>query len=150
MEDINIENIKITEGYIESEYEEICNNLYQYNVNASKKLLSKPGKDINLYLRDESGKAIGGLFCETWLYGLYLDVFWIDENYRHKGYGILMLTEAERQGKELGCTFAHTCTFSYQSLNFYVNAGYEIFGINDEYPDGIKQYFLKKKLKEVS
>jgi len=60
--------------------------------------LLKP-KDINIFFRDDLGKAVGGLFCETWLQGLYLE-----------------------------------------------KMGYEIFGINDEYPDGIKQYFLKKKL----
>ncbi len=59
-----------------------------------------------------------------------------------------MITEAERLGKELGCTFAHTTTFTYQSPEFYKNMGYEIFGVNDEYPDGIKQFFLKKLKKD--
>lgn len=57
-----------------------------------------------------------------------------------------MMTEAERLGKEFGCIFAHTCTFSYQSLEFYKRMGYEVFAINDEYPEDIKQFFLKKKL----
>jgi len=147
MSDIILENIKITLESNDTDYEEVCNHLYQYNVGATNELLKKPGKDINLYLKDESGKAVGGLFCETWLYGLYLDVFWIADEYRHKGYGRIMITEAERLGKELGCTFAHTSTFTYQSPEFYTNMGYEIFGVNDEYPDGIKQIFLKKKLK---
>lgn len=147
MTESSFDDIKITVESSDSDYEDTCNKLYQYNVQATNGLLQKPGKDINLYLRDASGKVIGGLFCETWLYGLYLDVFWVADEYRHHGYGKAMLNEAEKLGKELGCTFAHTCAFSYQSPEFYKQMGYEVFGINDEYPDGIKQYFLKKKLK---
>nr|WP_286155029.1 GNAT family N-acetyltransferase [Bacillus sp. FJAT-27264] len=62
---------------------------------------------------------MGGLFCETWLCGLYIDVLWIADEYRSKGYGKIMVTEAERLGKELGCIFAHTCTFTYQAPEFY-------------------------------
>lgn len=137
---------RITGESNETDYRQVCNHLYEYNVKATDGLLQKPGKDINLYLKDESGKVVGGLFCETWLYGLYLDVFWISEEFRNKGYGKIMITEAERLGRELGCIFAHTCTFTYQSPEFYKRMGYEVFAVNDEYPEGIKQFFLKKKL----
>lgn len=146
MADITIDNITITLESNDSDYNHVCNQLYEYNVRATNGLLKQPGKDINLYLKDESDQVVGGLFCETWLYGLYLDVFWISDEYRNKGYGKIMITEAERLGRELGCTFAHTCTFSYQSPEFYKRMGYEIFAVNDEYPEDIQQFFLKKKL----
>lgn len=146
MADITIDNIKITLESNDSDYNQVCNQLYEHNVRATNGLLKKPGKDINLYLKDESDQVVGGLFFETWLLGLYLDVFWISDEYRNKGYGKIMITEAERLGRELGCTFAHTCTFSYQSPEFYKRMGYEVFAVNDEYPEGIQQFFLKKKL----
>ncbi len=146
MADIIIDNIMISEVSDDSDYEHVCQNLYEYNVQVTDGVLKIPGKDINLYLKDESGKVVGGIFCETWSYGLYIDVFWIDDSYRHKGYGKIMLTEAERLGKEIGCIFAHTCTFTYQSPEFYKRMGYKVFGVNDEYPNGIKQFFLKKRL----
>lgn len=146
MADITIDNITITLESNDSDYNHVCNQLYEYNVRATNGLLKQPGKDINLYLKDESDQVVGGLFCETWLLGLYLDVFWISDEYRNKGYGKIMLTEAERLGRELGCIFAHTCTFSYQSPEFYKRMGYEVFAVNDEYPGDIQQFFLKKKL----
>lgn len=146
MTDIALDNIRITVDSNETDYNQVCNNLYEYNVGATNGLLKKPGKDINLYLKDDSGKVVGGLFCETWSYGLYIDVFWIADEYRNKGYGKIMIAEAERLGKELGCIFSHTCTFSYQSPEFYKRMGYEVFAVNDEYPEDIKQFFLKKKL----
>ncbi|UHA73636.1 GNAT family N-acetyltransferase [Paenibacillus sp. 481] len=130
----------------EADYDLVCDNLYEYNVQATNGLLEKPGKDINLFLKNEAGTVIGGIFCETFNYCLYIDVFWIEEAYRNKGYGKVMMAEAEKLGKELGCVFAHTNTFSYQSPHFYTRMGYEQFGVIDDYPDGIKQFFLKKKL----
>ncbi|MGO4692664.1 GNAT family N-acetyltransferase [Paenibacillus sp. 2TAB26] len=77
---------------------------------------------------------------------MHIDVFWIANEYRNKGYGKIMMAEAKRIGKELGCIFAHTSTFTYQSPEFYKRMGYEIFAVNDEYPEDIKQFFFKKKL----
>src|SRR5690606_35399776 len=111
--DMALQHITMSSDWNETDYDRICNHLYQYNVRTTNGLLQP--KDINIFLRDDSGKAIGGIFCETWLNGLYIDVFWIEDEYRESGYGKVMLTEAERLGKDIGCTFAHTCTFSYQA-----------------------------------
>ncbi|MGG4396375.1 GNAT family N-acetyltransferase [Paenibacillus thiaminolyticus] len=138
--------IKISYDYSEKDYDYIADNLYDYNTKASQGLLKKPEHDVYLFLKDKSGQVIGGIFCETYNYCLYIDMFWIADDYRGKGYGKAMIAKAESAGKEMGCIFAHTSTFSYQSPYFYQIMGYEIFGILDDYPDGIKQYFLKKKL----
>lgn len=139
-------DMRITYDYNETGYDSVSDNLYEYNVRATRGLLKKPEKDIHLFLKDESDQVVGGIFCETFSYCLYIDVFWIADDYRNKGYGKVMLTEAERIGKEMGCTFSHTSTFTYQSPDFYKRMGYEVFGILDDYPEGIKQFFLKKKL----
>jgi GNAT superfamily N-acetyltransferase len=102
--------------------------------------------DINLVLMDESGHVLGGILCDTFLYSLYIDVMWVHESLRGQGYGKALVLEAERIAKEHGCTFAHTCTFSYQFPNFYQAVGYSVFSVLDDYPNGIKQYFLKKRL----
>lgn len=126
--------------------QEVCRGLFQYNVDRTDGLLKKPGVDINLVLEDEQGQAVGGVFCDTFLYCLYVDVLWVAEAYRGQGYGAALMREAERMARERGCTFTHTCTFSYQSPDFYRAMGYEVFGVLDDYPEGIKQFFLKKKL----
>ncbi|MCW3792021.1 hypothetical protein OM416_10535 [Paenibacillus sp. LS1] len=63
-----------------------------------------------------------------------------------KGYGKSLIMQAESMASQLGCKLSHTSTFSYQSPEFYQNMGYNVFGVIDEYPDGIIQYFLKKRL----
>ncbi|EEM56635.1 MULTISPECIES: GNAT family N-acetyltransferase [Bacillus cereus group] len=139
-------NISITDDYTDEDYDTVGENLYAYNVDATKGLLTKPESDIHLFLKDKSGKVVGGICCETYSYCLYIDMFWVSEKYRNKGYGKLLINEAERIGKKAGCTFAHTSTFSYQSPHFYKNMGYEVFGVIEDYPEDIKQFFLKKKL----
>lgn len=136
----------ITHDYNDEDYDYVAESLYEYNVRETGGLLKKPAHDIHLFLRDESGRVAGGIFGETFSYCMYIDVFWIDELYRSQGCGKRLLLEAERAGKAMGCLFSHTSTFSYQAPEFYKRMGYEVFGVLDEYPDGIKQFFLKKRL----
>ncbi|MCM3782760.1 GNAT family N-acetyltransferase [Neobacillus mesonae] len=146
MGDIYFENMCLSaERETASDYEDICRKLHGYNMRATRGMLKEPGESIHLYLKNSESEVVGGIFCETWLHGLYIDVFWISERYRGQGFGNKMIREAERKGKEAGCVFAHTSTFSYQAPTFYEKNGYEIFGVNDLFPGEVKQYFLRKK-----
>lgn len=138
--------MSITSQYADTDYDTVADHLFEYNARATRGLLTKPEHDIHLFLRDDSGEVAGGIFCETYSYCMYIDMFWIADGYRNKGYGKAMIAEAENIGREMGCTFAHTSTFSYQAPHFYQQAGYEVFAVLDDYPDGIQQFFLKKKL----
>lgn len=139
------EIVIITTECSDGDFDYACNGLFKHNVMKTEGVLKKPGIDINLYLKTSDDETIGAILCDTFNYCMYIDVMWIDEKYRGKGYGRLLITEAEKIARAYGCVFAHTCTFSYQSPWFYKKCGYEVFSILDEYPDGIKQYFLKKK-----
>jgi GNAT superfamily N-acetyltransferase len=123
----------------EEDYKTVCNNLYNYNFKETNGLLTKPGRSINLFMKDKSGKAVGGIFCATYCETLYIDNFWIDEEHRKKGYGKSLIMQAESMASELGCKLAYTSTFSYQSPEFYQKVGYKVFGLID---DGIIQYFF--------
>lgn len=136
----------ITPDFTPEDRQVVCRSLYDYNVEKTDRLLQKPGIDINLVLKDESGHVFGGILCETFSYSLYIDVMWVHESLRDQGYGKALILEAERIAREHGCTFAHTCTFSYQNPPFYQAMGYSVFAVLDDYPNSIKQYFLKKRL----
>ena len=134
-------NITITDQRTNEEYKFVCDNLYKHNVERT----SGPRIDISFVMKDGT-KIIGGCFCNTFSKCLYVDVMWLDEAYRGHGYGKLMISQAEKIGKENGCVFSHTCTFSYQSPEFYKACGYEVFAEIRDYPDNVIQYFLKKAL----
>jgi len=125
----------------------VCKNgLLQYNIDKTDGLLMKPGVDINLVGRDDEGNVVGGIMCNTFLMILYIDVLWVHESYRGQGLGYKLITEAEKTAKELDCIYAHTSTNSYQSPDFYKRQGYEVYAINDWFPDNICTYLLRKKL----
>ena len=134
-------DIIITDQRTDEDYKFVCGNLYKHNIERT----SGPRIDISFVMKD-GAKIIGGCFCNTFSKCLYVDVMWLDEAYRGRGYGKLMISQAEKVGKENGCVFSHTCTFSYQSPEFYKACGYEVFAELRDYPDDVVQYFLKKRL----
>ena len=135
--------VSVTNEFTQEDKDMVCSSLYNHNVKNTNGLLRKPGFGINLFLKDVD-TVVGAILCDTFNYCMYIDVLWIDENYRGFGYGKELIYQAERIAKENGCIFSHTCTFSYQSPKFYQACGYGIFAELDDYPDNIIQYFLKK------
>lgn len=139
------DGIIMTTQYSKMDRELVCESLITYNVQHTSGLLKKPGVDLNIFLKNGE-TVIGAIMCDTFNLCLYIDVMWLTESYRGRGYGRALIEQAERIAKEKGCIFSHTCTFNYQSPDFYKACGYEVFAELNDYPDGIVQYFFKKKL----
>jgi GNAT superfamily N-acetyltransferase len=94
----------------------------------------------------EGDTLLGGLAGRiTWEW-LRIEILWIAEDARGSGVGRELLRRAEKLARGAHCKGAHTDTFSFQALDFYLAAGYEIFGELDDYPPGEKHYFLHKLL----
>jgi GNAT superfamily N-acetyltransferase len=138
--------LTLTSEVSDADYRHVCRSLLAYNITSTQGRLEQPDVNINLIVKDAEGTVLGGIFCDTFLHTTYIDVLWVDERIRGQGYGQALIEEAERIARSHGCTLAHTCTFSYQAPGFYTRQGYTIFAVLDDYPDGIKQYFLKKAL----
>jgi len=56
------------------------------------------------------------------------------------------MTQADRIARERKCTALQTACFSFQNLDFLRNQGFESFGVSDVYPNGVKEYYLIKRL----
>ena len=119
----------------------VCKHgLLQYNIDAANGLLLKPGLKINLVGRDTQGNVVGGIMCNTYLLCMDINVLWVHESYRGQGLGYKLIAEAERIAKEAGCIFAMTCTYSFQSPDFYKRQGYVVYAIVDDFPGDICLY----------
>jgi len=66
--------------------------------------------------------------------------------YRGQDLGSQLLNKIELEAKAIGTTLVHLDTFDFQAKDFYLKAGYEIFGVLDDCPKGHQRYYLKKKL----
>jgi GNAT superfamily N-acetyltransferase len=70
----------------------------------------------------------------------------VAEDQRRKGYGKELVLAAEKIGAQKGCQASHTWTFDFQGPEFYPTVGYDLIGVYDGYPNGLKEYVFKKYL----
>lgn len=93
------------------------------------------------------GKIVGGLgACMTAYRILYVSTVFIDEAYRNKGIGSLLVTEMERRAKELGANMIRVDTFDWQGKDFYTKLGYEQIGYYTNEEDNFSEYFFLKRI----
>jgi len=97
-----------------------------------------------LYAPDE--EIVGGVLGETYFDWLYVDLLWVKEELRGRGYGRRLLTLAEEEAQQRGAKNAYLDTFSFQAPGFYQQCGYEVFGELQDFPPGHLRYFFKKQL----
>ena len=110
----------------------------------------KAGHDNNnnlcFVLQSTDGNIVGGIIGATYWDWFYINLMWIQEEYRSKGFGHQLLNQAEEEAKRRGAKFAHLDTFSFQAPEFYKKYGYQVFGELEGFPEGHTRYFLKKDL----
>src|SRR5215813_6512997 len=81
---------------------------------------------LGVFLRDERGMLVGGVFAHVNWNWLSINLVWVSERLRRAGLGRQMILAMEQAGRERGCTHAHLDTFSYQARPFYEKLGYEV------------------------
>ena len=96
---------------------------------------------------EEDGKLIAGLdACVTCFKILYVSTVFVDEAYRRKGYGKLLVLEMEKRAKEMGVNTIRLDTFSWQGKEFYESLNYEVVGSYENTIDGFMEYFFMKRI----
>jgi GNAT superfamily N-acetyltransferase len=93
---------------------------------------------------DES--IVGGVIGETYWDWFYLDLIWVKDELRGRGFGHRLMTLAEDEARGRGAKNAYLDTFSFQAPEFYKEHGYQVFGELQDFPPGHQRYFLTKQL----
>lgn len=102
-------------------------------------------RKLAVFLRDDDGKIHGGAVGMTFWDWFDLQLFWIDDAQRGKGYGKQILTLVETELQQQGVLGIKCDTASFQSLGFYQAQGFDIMGTLDNRPPQHRSYFLKKR-----
>ena len=102
-------------------------------------------------ITDAEGNLIAGSLLEIdrWKCG-DLDVLWVDERYRRRGLGSLLIRNAERVFRERGCYVSALGTFTFQARPLYEKHGYTVWGTIENWPRGEANYSLYKRLDRPS
>ena len=93
----------------------------------------------------EDGRTVGGIVGRTAYGWLRIDMVWIADELRGKGYGTKLMVQAEEIARERGCMGVHLDTHGFQAPAFYQRLGYVVFGQLDNYPQGHAHYYFKKE-----
>lgn len=99
---------------------------------------------LNIVEYGEDGSIIAGILGGTYWGWMYIDILWVQENYRKCGIGSKLLAKAENEAIRRGCHHVHVDTMSWQAPEFYRKHGYEVIGILPDIPDGNQKYLLIK------
>lgn len=136
-----------TENCCGNDKDYICNRLVEYNLSKIPKTQNIAFETLGKKVIDSKGKIIAGCLAKIYCWHIvYVDILWVDENFRGQGIGNKLLKAVENTAKEKGCYLIHLDTFDFQAKDFYLNRGYEIFGILNDCPKGHCRYYLQKSL----
>jgi ribosomal protein S18 acetylase RimI-like enzyme len=101
---------------------------------------------LHVWALDDSGDLAGGLVGHTWTTWLHVTYLWVDAAHRGAGLGSRLLAEAEHIATDRGCTASRLETWDFQAPEFYRKQGYEVVCVIPDYPPGITEYMLTKRL----
>ncbi len=118
---------------------------------AFNKSIMSPNMEENIirknYVIKDANQIIAGINAIIYYNSLYVDVLFVASEYRGQDLGSKLLNKVETDAKAMGSKLSHLSTFDFQAKDFYIKAGYEIFGILNDCPKiGHKSYYLKKEL----
>ena len=86
--------------------------------------------NLSYVLKDSFGLVIAGINATLYCWNiLYVDVLYVDDAHRGKGFGKQLLDDLENKARRLGGYMAHLDTFDWQAKEFYEGLGYSVFGI---------------------
>lgn len=103
---------------------------------------------IHVWALDDTGAVAGGLVGHTWATWLHVTYLWVDGRHRGAGLGSQLLAQAERVARdERGCASVRLETWDFQAPEFYQKQGYDVVCVIPDYPPGITEYTLVKRLR---
>ena len=136
------DNFSFINNPLDSEVQSIKDELKIFN---DKIVGSDNFMPIHIIVKNNMNEIIGGLIGGTYWEWLYIDRFWIHENYRKQGIGTKIIKLVEEEAKNRGCKNGHLDTHDFQAVNFYKKQGYKIRCKLKDLPKGHFKFLMTKK-----
>ena len=116
--------------------------------------LKTPNEECVFFVAEKNKKVIGysRMHLLKWYEGAHIVTIVVDEKYRRKGYGTLLLKEMEKFARNKGMKIItlDTSPDKIEALIFYLRNGFRICGYRDKFEEnGRPIIYLSKKLRET-
>jgi ribosomal protein S18 acetylase RimI-like enzyme len=98
------------------------------------------------FIANDNGCFVGAIVVELFWGALHIKYVYVDDSYRGKGVGTQLMEYALKYGKDKKCPFAFVETMSFQALDFYRKAGFELEFTRPGYKYGTSFHYLRKPL----
>lgn len=126
-------------------------NLRKSNIEKCKWFRLHETADVNIPLEEErnflvydNNNLVGGAIGYIKYNWYFLDLLYVNEDYRGKDIGTSLINRIEELSRKLKLTGVRMETLDFQALGFYQKMGYKIFGELKDCPPGTIRYFLEK------
>lgn len=103
-------------------------------------------KRLCFVVQNSAREVVGGVIALVYWNWLYIDLMWLKDGLRRRGFGHRLLEQVEQEARHHGARHVHLDTFSFQALDFYKKYGYRVFGELADCPAGHTRYYLTKDL----
>lgn len=123
--------------------DDIEERLYEYDKNH---IPFEVSGRIKIGVEIDNELVAGADACMTAFRILYVSTVFVDENYRNKKIGTMLMNEIERRAQLLGANIIRLDTFDWQGRDFYRSLGYEEVGFYENKIDGFSEHFFLKRL----
>jgi GNAT superfamily N-acetyltransferase len=104
------------------------------------------GRELAIFVRDDGGEIIAGLYGWTWGRCCEIRTLWVEEPWRGRGLGTRLMAAAEAEARVRGAVQMVLSTHSFQAPEFYRRLGFEDVGAIEDYPEGYRHIFMRKRL----
>ena len=98
-------------------------------------------------ITDGASSVMGGCVVNIHAWGrAVLAQLWVDEQYRHQGFGSMLIRAAEKAAREKGCYYLCLGTLDFMARPLYEKHGYRVFTVNHDLPRGHMGWSMSKRL----
>ena len=117
--------------------------IYEFN---SSKINKADGHLFSKVFRNDNSEIVAGVGGWTWAGACEVTQLWVDEKFRGKGIGKILLNAAEEEAINKGCRIILIRTYSFQAPGFYLKHGFKSEHVVNEFPDGHSYFILTKTI----
>lgn len=118
------------------------NKIVEFNA----RFLHEQASQFSILAKNRKNDIIGGATIWEHSDALYVDILWVEENYRKKKIGTQLLNKIIEQAGFKNIKKIFVDTYDFQAVDFYIKNGFFIIGRLNQYLLGHDRIYLRKDL----